>query len=268
MLLETLLNEVIPNRLYADGVITLVTSVYESCRQLGVDFKDVGLYDWLMFQQSEKEFPSKSITLKSSSEVSVTVFDYNKRSGRVWLKIKTSKKYKELLETVLKEKQSYNSRVYIKTWNTRGGEVYVSGEVQISIPLSFYYKHARKYEENEGKLIGGVDVNTDRLNLAIVDSDGNLRDKKVFWTNEVVRKDTSRHKARGIVGQAVHKLLDYAYYHGVDIVVFENLLVVKKRRYTRGRTANRKIVRFAERVTPVWNSHGYEIRFQSATRRP
>jgi hypothetical protein len=35
--------EIIPNRRYADGVVTLVRSIYESCRQLRIDFKSVEL---------------------------------------------------------------------------------------------------------------------------------------------------------------------------------------------------------------------------------
>lgn len=54
--------EVIHNRRYVDGVIVLVRGIYESCRQLGVDFKDVELGDWLMFQQVEKEYPVRNIT--------------------------------------------------------------------------------------------------------------------------------------------------------------------------------------------------------------
>ena len=45
--------EVIPNRRYTDGVIVLVRGIYESCRQLGVDFREVELGDWLMFHQVE-----------------------------------------------------------------------------------------------------------------------------------------------------------------------------------------------------------------------
>jgi len=49
--------EVIPNRRYADSACTLVMGIYESVRRLGIDFREVELGDWLMFQQSEKEFP-------------------------------------------------------------------------------------------------------------------------------------------------------------------------------------------------------------------
>ena len=51
---------VVPNRRYADGVVTLVMGVYESCRSLDVDFRGVGLGDWLMFQQSELEHPNRN----------------------------------------------------------------------------------------------------------------------------------------------------------------------------------------------------------------
>ena len=44
---------VVPNRRYTDGAVTIVMGIYESCRALEVDFRDVELSDWLMFQQSE-----------------------------------------------------------------------------------------------------------------------------------------------------------------------------------------------------------------------
>ncbi|MFP3483629.1 MAG: hypothetical protein RXN82_03405 [Caldivirga sp.] len=48
---------IIPNRRYADGAVTLVMGVYESCRALGIDFGGVELSNWFMFQQSELEYP-------------------------------------------------------------------------------------------------------------------------------------------------------------------------------------------------------------------
>jgi hypothetical protein len=87
---------VIPNRRYSYGAITLVRSVYESCRQLGIDLRSVELSGWLMFQQSEKEYPPRSITLKSPSEVEVTVFSFSKESERIALRVSTSGAYKKL----------------------------------------------------------------------------------------------------------------------------------------------------------------------------
>jgi hypothetical protein len=114
--------DVIPNRRYSYGVITLVRSVYESCRQLGIDFRGVKLSNWLMFQQSEKEYPPRSITLKSPSEVEVTVFSYSKKSKRIALRVSTSGVYRKLLDAILKEKQPYMPRIYVKSWNARDGK--------------------------------------------------------------------------------------------------------------------------------------------------
>jgi IS605 OrfB family transposase len=43
------------------------------------------------------------------------------------------------------------------------------------------------------------------------------------------------------------ELLDYAYYHNVGIVLFEDLEQIKKRKFTNCRKANRKISKFAKR---------------------
>ncbi len=214
--------EVIPNRRYADSVTTLVMSIYESCRELGIDFRGVELSSWLMFQQGEKEYPARNITLKSVDETWVTVFNYYRESKRIRLKISTSGSYRRLLETVLIEKQPYNPRIVIKSWNVRNGQLYVRGELQVAIPLDFYYRYMARYRTNEGKLFGGVDVNVDRINLAIVDEKGRLRDVKTFWFREVTARGYPRHRARSIIGMRVHEMLRYAYHHGVKTLFLEN----------------------------------------------
>lgn len=76
-----------PNRRYADGVVVLIRGIYESCRELGVDFRDVELGNWLMFQQAEKEYPVRNATLKANGEVHVTTIGYGDSSTiRVVLK--------------------------------------------------------------------------------------------------------------------------------------------------------------------------------------
>ena len=222
--------DVIPNRRYADSTIVLVMGVYESCRQLGVNFKDVELGDWLMFQQSEKEYPPRNITLRDVSEAWVTVFGYDGESRRISLKVSTSGIFRKLLEAVLREKQPYNPRIVLRTWNVRGGKLYVRGELHVSIPIDFYYRHMTRFKRNNGRLYGGVDVNTDRINLAIVDRYGRLRDAKTFWFEDTARKGYPRRKARALIGMAVHEMLRYAYHHGVKTLFLENPEVLGKLR--------------------------------------
>ncbi|MCC6053280.1 MAG: hypothetical protein LM569_03685 [Desulfurococcaceae archaeon] len=220
--------DVIPNRRYSYGVITLVRSIYESCRQQGVDFKSVELSDWLMFQQSEKEYPPRSITLRSPSEAEVTLFNFDKESKRAVLRVSASGTQEKLLEAVLRGRQPYMPRIYVKSWNTRSRELYVRGELQVAIPVDFYYKHTIRVRTNKGRLYGGVDVNVDRVDLAIVDGDGRLRDFYTFWFEEASRKGCSRRRARSIIGMRVHEMLKYAYHHGVKVLFLENPEILGK----------------------------------------
>ena len=110
----------------------------------------------------------------------------------------------------------------MKTWNVRNGTLYIRGELQVSIPLDFYYKHMTRYRRNDGKLYGGVDVNVDRINLAIVGEGGKLRDTYTFWFREVTARGYPRRKARSIIGMRVHEMLRYAYHHGVKVLFLEN----------------------------------------------
>ena len=214
--------EVIPNRRYTDGVIVLVRSIYESCRQLGIDFEEVELGGWLMFQQTEKEYPVRNITLKQGYEFWITTIDYNSNSERITIKLTIPKNYKLLLDKILEEKQKHTARVVIKDYGVRKNKLWVHGEVQLTIPLDFYYKYMVRYRRNYGRLYGGVDVNVDRINLAIIDRYGRLRDVKTFWFEDVARRGYSRRKARILIGMAVHGMLQYAYHHGVKTLFLEN----------------------------------------------
>jgi hypothetical protein len=232
--------EFIPNRRYADGVVALVRSIYESCRQLGVDFRGVELSDWLMFQQSELEFPARSITLKPGYEFHITTVDYSKNTYRDVVKPIASKSYRLLLEKILEERQKYAGRVVIKSYGTRKDSLWVCGDVQITIPIDFYYKHMIRVKVNRGKLYGGVDVNVDRINLAIIDSNGGLRDVYTFWFRETTARGFPRKSTRSIIGVKVHEMLSYAYHQGVKTLFLEDPGVLGKLKLLWVRNGDRK----------------------------
>jgi len=213
---------IVPNRRYADGVVTLVMGVYESCRALGVDFRGVELGDWLMFQQSELEHPGRNITLKPNHEFHVTTIRYNGTTSRVVIKPTIPRIYSELLDTILTGRVEYMGRVVIDGVGVRNNQLWLHGEIHITVPLDMYYEHMSRHRRNNGKLFGGVDVNTDRVNLAIIDEEGGLRDYKTFWFSEASRKGFSRHSAWSIIGMRIHEMLDYAYNHGVKTLFLEN----------------------------------------------
>jgi hypothetical protein len=232
--------EIIPNRRYADGVVTLVRSIYESCRQLRIDFKSVELSNWLMFQQSELEYPARNITLKPGLEFHITTVDYNKNTYRDVVEPIIPKNYKPLLDKVLEERHKYTGRVVVKSYGIRKYNLWVRGEIQITIPTDFYYKHMTRYRESKGSLIGGIDVNVDRLNLAIIDEKGNLRDCKTFWFSEAVARGFSRRSARSIIGAKIHEMLSYAYHHNVKTLFLESPELLGKLKLLWVRNGDRK----------------------------
>jgi len=213
---------IVPNARYADGVVTLVMSIYESCRELGIDFRSVELSDWLVFQQSWLEYPAKSITLKPGYEFHITTVRYDGLISRVVVKPTVPENYKGLLDAVLTRHVKYMGRVMVRDYGARDNQLRIRGEVHMTVPLDIYYEHMVRHKKNNGKLIGGVDVNTDRINLAIIDEEGGLRDYKTFWFSEVTARGFPRQKAWRIIGMRIHELLDYAYRHGVKTLFLEN----------------------------------------------
>ncbi len=240
---------VVPNRRYADGAVTLVMGVYESCRALGVDFKSVELSDWLMFQQSELEYPAKSITLKPNYEFHVTTVRYDGSTGRVVLKPTIPKIYKALLDAIITGRVEYMGRVVIDGAGVRNNQLWVRGEIHVAIPMDAYYEHMTKHRRNAGKLVGGVDVNTDRINLAIIGEDGELIDHRTFWFSEVTARGFPKHKAWSIIGMRIHEMLNYAYHHGVRILFLENPEILGRLRLMWIRSGDRNHENYNHKVS-------------------
>jgi hypothetical protein len=232
--------EIIPNRRYADGAVTLVMSIYESCRALGIDFRSVELSDWLMFQQSELEYPAKSITLRPGYEFHITTIKYDGLISRVVVKPTMSEDYRELIDAIYRERIKYMGRVVVRNYGVRNNQLWVRGEVHMTVPLDIYYEHMARHRRNNGRLFGGVDVNADRINLVIIDEDGELIDHKTFWFSEVTARGFPKHKAWGIIGMRIHELLDYAYNHGVKTLFLENPEILGRLKLVWVRNGDRK----------------------------
>ncbi len=240
--------EIIPNRRYADGAVTLVMGIYESCRALGIDFRGVELGDWLMFQQSELEYPAKSITLRPGYEFHVTTIKYDGLISRVVVKPTMSEDYRELIDAIYRERIKYMGRVVIRDYGARNNQLWVHGEIHITVPLDIYYEHMAKHRRNNGVLFGGVDVNADRINLAIIDEDGELIDHRTFWFSETTARGFPKHRAWSIISMRVHEMLNYAYNNGVKTLFLENPEVLGRLRLMWVRSGDRKHENYNHKV--------------------
>jgi predicted transposase len=119
--------------------------------------------------------------------------------------------------------------------------------IHLQIPLWLYLKHFSSPKPNGYGLVAGFDLNSDRLNVVVISKDGEIIAKKTWWYSDVTRPGFPKGKARALRLNALSQALNFLSRVGVDYVVFEDLFLVKKRKFTRSKSGNRKVSRFAKR---------------------
>ena len=130
--------------------------------------------------------------------------------------------YMRLINYIIEKRIPYTGRVVLRGYGERKGILWVNGRINLTIPYNAYLEVMKGFKRNYGKLYGGIDVNMDRINLAIIDGKGKLRDTYTFWFREVTARGYPRRRARTVIGMRVHEMLRYAYYHGVKVLFLEN----------------------------------------------
>jgi hypothetical protein len=211
--------EVIPNRRYADGAVALVMGIYTACRTLGIDFRSVELSDWLMFQQgaSEKPLRNFNIALKHDYTIHITTVSNEGRKRHIITPTPdTVTKYKDLLDAVLDKNIEYIGRVVIN----EHAEPHASGVVELMIPLDFYNNLTAK-EQNGEKLVGGISVNADKIDLVIIKKNYKFNYKKFMLKG-------------GVVG-GIRELFNHAHVYDVGALFMENPAVYDTLRWVQPR---------------------------------
>ncbi len=161
-----------------------------------------------------------------------------------WLEFKTrfGRKYipllNELIELSNQKKVSYGIAI-----SFRDGKVYV----HVEVPMWLYLKYFSTPKQKGYGLIAGFDINSDRLNVVVINEDGGIIALKTFWYSEAVSHGFSKEKARWIRLNALSSALKWCRRVGVDYVVFEDLTRIKERKFTGNSIANRKIAKFPKR---------------------
>jgi len=170
---------------------------------------------------------NKNIRLISSDKLLVS-YNFSGKGGRHnnWIECeaKFGDEYipliDELVSKALNRKISYTAKIIF-----RDGRIYL----HLSIPTELYIKYFRKVDrEPKGDNIASFDLNSDRINMVIIDKYGIIRDSKTEWFGEVNRPGYPKKKAWALRLQALGRLLRYAYHHSVSIVLFEDLDRIKR----------------------------------------
>ncbi|MEM0341534.1 MAG: hypothetical protein QW387_02190 [Desulfurococcus sp.] len=119
--------------------------------------------------------------------------------------------------------------------------------IHVQIPLHLYLKHFSTPKPPGYGLVAGFDLNSDRINVIVIDRSGNIVSLKTLWFSEATRPGFPREKAGYLRLNALGQAIKYVARIGADYVAFENLYEVKRKRFTENPTANRKISKFAKR---------------------
>jgi len=272
----------IGNNRYARGSAKIVQGIMESVealQKLGEDISlnDVELGDWWLLQSiGAKNDPSekgnRNIRVIGGNIVEVLVYD-----EAFWRRIRAtyraSKRYAKILEEVatlgMEGRLGYLARVVLLNYSPN--RVYC--ELQITIPRSLYEKHLPVKERARGGNVCGIDVNLDKLNLAIVSEQGVLLDTFTSRFPELKVQGLDRERRISAVMTAVHEVINYATTHGCSLVVLENPETLEFLKWTwikrgkRSRTAwNRRVALFTAEVIEriSWHAPQYELRIYYA----
>ncbi|OYT47981.1 MAG: hypothetical protein B6U85_03885 [Desulfurococcales archaeon ex4484_42] len=227
------------NKAYGDSAYKVAKAIVEGCRFNGGEPQHVKIRRLFIVSEGEASRLGNRNVRIESTDLARIKYPYDK--SWILLKVRFGKKYlpliRELIELIKQRKVSFGARILF-----RDGKIYL----HLSVPINLYLKYFSKGRAG-GCLIAGFDLNSDRVNMVIIDRYGKIRDIKTGWFPEVTSHGYPRSKARAKRLEALAKLLRYAYHHNVGTVVFENLLTIKQRRCTGNPTANRKITKFAKR---------------------
>jgi hypothetical protein len=119
--------------------------------------------------------------------------------------------------------------------------------IHLQIPLWLYLKHFSTPKPKGYGFIAGFDLNSDRLNVVVINKNGEVVAKNTWWYSEVISHGFPKEKARTLRLNALSQALNFLSRIGVDYVVFEDLFLVRERKFTRSKSGNRKISRFAKK---------------------
>ena len=88
-----------------------------------------------------------------------------------------------------------------------------------------YLKHFSSPKPNGYGLVAGFDLNSDRLNVVVVNEEGKVVTKKTWWYSDVARPGFPEGKAMALRLNAPSQALNFLSRVGVDYVVFEDLFL-------------------------------------------
>jgi len=237
------LYSLIPNYVYLESAYKHAKLVVEGCRFNNGNPRHVHIKKLFIVSRGNKwDKGNRNIKVIPRHDYFEVLIKYP--WGGSWTKCRVffGEKYipllRELVELSEKRIEGYGARIVFRNRRL---------ELHLSVPLSLYLKYFSLPKRRGYELVAGIDLNSDRINMVVIDPNARIITMKTAWFPEVTLHGFPRDRARDIRLKKLKKLLSYARRIGVDYVVFENLFVVKKRGKAPSPSGNRRITRFAKK---------------------
>jgi len=237
------LYNILPNYIYLESAYKHAELIVEGCRANNGDLKHIHVKKLFIVSRGNKhDYGNRNVKLIPRDRFFEVLIKYPWDGSWIRARALFGEKYipllRELIDLCEKRAEGYGVGIVF-----RSGKL----ELHISVPLNLYLKHFSLPKRQGCGLVAGLDLNSDRLNMVVVDGGRRIVSLKSMKFPQVVRHGFPRIKARDIRLKSLKKLLIFARSVGADYVVFENLFTVKKRSKTSSPLGNRKITRFAKR---------------------
>jgi len=229
-----ILARMLPSSIYGETAYKYAKLLVEGAKDRKIELRKI----WIASRGGVTWRGNLNIRFVSTSRVLVRYFN----GEWIELEARFGKKYLPLIEELIRlanqKKESYGAVIVF-----RNGKIYL----HLEVPLWLYLKHLGIPKLPGYGLVAGLDLNSDRINVVVLDKNGEIVATKTFWFPEVTSPGYPRNKARHRRLEKLSEALKWCRRIGVDYVAFEDLTKIKKRRFTNNPNSNRKISRFAKR---------------------
>ncbi len=241
-----LLYGILPNYVYLETAFKNAKAIAENIRFYEESFgKNKVLADirrfWIASRGNKWDKGNRNIKLIPKDSYFEVLIKYPWDTS--WIKAEAffGEKYvpllKELIELANRREEGYGTVISFREYP----------RVHVQVPLWIYLKYFSTPKQEGYGLIAGFDINSDRLNVVIIVSNGGIIAMKTFWYSETVSHGFPREKAKWLRLNALSNALEWCRGVGVDYVVFEDLGRIKYRKFMNNPYANRKIAKFPKK---------------------
>jgi predicted transposase len=234
------LYNILPNYVYLETAYKNAKAIVEGLRETSGSKCEIKRF-WISSRGNKFDYGNRNIRLTPRGKHYEVLVKYPWDLSWIRAKAFFGSRYIRLLDELV-ELSSRREEGYGVTISFRNHP-----RIHVHVPTWLYLKHFSENKAMSGKFIAGVDLNSDRVNLVVIDSKGEI----VYIKSSKFPEATSHGFPRDLAKQkrlyALYQAIDLATLTGASIIAFENLFEIKKKKFTINHRTNRKISKFAKK---------------------